>query len=194
MTNVSPGWYPDPSGAPQSRWWDGSNWGQATQAAIQPYDHQQQFAQTVDVNTTTPVIWPIALWPLIGVLSTILYGAMGGYATTTVSSSPFNVYTTADIVNYSISFVSWLGFALLGFLDNRELKARQLPQPFAWGWAFLPVVYIIGRSVVVYRRTRKGLAPLFVWIGTIVLTWIVSFAVAIVIGIAQANELGLLDR
>jgi peptidyl-prolyl cis-trans isomerase B (cyclophilin B) len=27
----SPGWYPDPSGAPQSRWWDGTAWTAATQ-------------------------------------------------------------------------------------------------------------------------------------------------------------------
>src|SRR5215212_4621871 len=26
-----PGWYPDPSGAPQQRWWDGQQWTQQTQ-------------------------------------------------------------------------------------------------------------------------------------------------------------------
>jgi len=36
---VAPGWYPDPSGAPVQRWWDGAGWGPQThgyQAFVQP--------------------------------------------------------------------------------------------------------------------------------------------------------------
>lgn len=32
---VPPGWYPDPSGAAQSRWWDGTQWHEATQPTQQ---------------------------------------------------------------------------------------------------------------------------------------------------------------
>lgn len=33
MTSVVPGWYPDPSGAPLQRYWDGWQWTPHTQAA-----------------------------------------------------------------------------------------------------------------------------------------------------------------
>lgn len=31
MTTPAPGWYPDPHGQPQTRWWDGSTWTAHTQ-------------------------------------------------------------------------------------------------------------------------------------------------------------------
>jgi hypothetical protein len=37
-----PGWYPDPSGTPQQRWWDGQQWTQQTQAGpVQPKVQRQ---------------------------------------------------------------------------------------------------------------------------------------------------------
>lgn len=34
MSGPSPGWYPDPSGAPQLRWWSGSHWTHRCQPRI----------------------------------------------------------------------------------------------------------------------------------------------------------------
>jgi hypothetical protein len=65
---------------------------------------------------------------------------------------------------------------ILGYLDSRELKRRGVPYPFAWGWAFFDVVYVIGRAVVVRRRTGKGLAPLWVYIAVVVATGAASIA------------------
>ena len=36
MSDPSPGWYPDPSGAPQDRWWDGTQWTSAIVPAANP--------------------------------------------------------------------------------------------------------------------------------------------------------------
>jgi hypothetical protein len=38
MSSTSPpaGWYPDPSGAPGTRWWDGLNWSEHTQRSSEP--------------------------------------------------------------------------------------------------------------------------------------------------------------
>ncbi|MDJ0376437.1 DUF2510 domain-containing protein [Cryobacterium sp. PH31-L1] len=33
MTTPGPGWYPDPSGTPQNRWWNGTEWAEPPQPA-----------------------------------------------------------------------------------------------------------------------------------------------------------------
>ena len=57
----------------------------------------------------------------------------------------------------------------------RELKKRGVQQPFHWAFAFLTsIVYVIGRSVVVKRRTGGGLAPLWVYIVELILSFIIG--------------------
>ena len=78
----------------------------------------------------------------------------------------------------------WLfvGAAILfSWLDWRELRRRGVPLPFHWAWALLALasgglaVYIIGRTVVLRRRTvAGGWPPLWVWIGTVVFAVIVA--------------------
>lgn len=53
MTNVPAGWYPDPSGEPQQRWWDGVQWTPATTAPTPPA------AQTSPVQTAALVPPPV---------------------------------------------------------------------------------------------------------------------------------------
>lgn len=68
------------------------------------------------------------------------------------------------------------------YLDHRDLEALGYVRPFHWAWSFLgTLVYIIGRSVVVHRRSGRGYAPMWVTIiwqcGVIVLSivWSVWF-------------------
>lgn len=35
-TSPAPGWYPDPTGSPQTRWWDGSAWTEQTRPLPPP--------------------------------------------------------------------------------------------------------------------------------------------------------------
>jgi hypothetical protein len=37
MTETVAGWYPDPAGAPSSRWWDGRQWTEATRPMADGY-------------------------------------------------------------------------------------------------------------------------------------------------------------
>jgi len=79
------------------------------------------------------------------------------------------------LIILAVSFIYWAGGVLLAFLDYRALKAVGVPRPFHWAWTFLSsLVYIIGRTVIVKRRTGGGLGPLWVYIGLYVLYIIVT--------------------
>jgi len=203
MTDVQPaaaptpaGWYPDPSGNGLERWWDGINWSDATQTpqsavpaaapvatapglpAAQPYSFAPQ--QLSSADPITPYIWVIALWPLLGVINLIAYGLLGGYNYDNLVSGNTGA---ADIADGVLSVLAYLGMVAIVFLDHRELKARGL-QPFPWGWGFIPLVYVIGRTVVVRRQTGRGLAPVFIFVGTFLAIRIVSFVIGLVIGLS----------
>jgi hypothetical protein len=126
-------------------------------------------------------MWLFALWPLASLPVAIVFALLGGYSTQSLSGYS----TTAPLatgVNAVLTIVWYLMYPLFAFQDSRELKARQLPSPFGWGWGFLPLVYGIGRSVVVYNRTGRGLAPLFVLIGAGVGAQVLGF----ILGVALA--------
>ena len=203
MTNVPAGWYPDPAGSPQQRWWDGSHWSQTTQATptanpyasttnpyapMQPYGAVQPYAPAGShygaqqapegTNPTTVWAWLIAFWPLIGFINTAITFAFGNsFANAPIS---YSAPTPDVLATYGVSFIAWVAFALIAYADYRELVNRMVPRPFHWAFAIIPfpIVYVIGRSVVVYSRTRRGLAPLFVWIGASVLNFVVSVGIA----------------
>ena len=73
---------------------------------------------------------------------------------------------------------------VFAWLDYRELGRRGVPRPFHWAWSFFVVagagtlVTVIGRSVVVRRRTGSGLWPIWITIIVLVLVFILSFVFA----------------
>lgn len=78
-----------------------------------------------------------------------------------------------------LSYVAIAASIVFAWLDWRELKKRGVARPFHWGFAFFALiisigVYIIGRTVVLRRETGSGLTALWVWLGSIALTVIVS--------------------
>ncbi len=82
----------------------------------------------------------------------------------------------------AISLLSYvfIGLSILfAWLDWRELRRRGVERPFHWAFAFLALVisigvYIIGRTVVLKRETGSGLTALWVWIATIVLSFVIG--------------------
>ncbi|GAB2709550.1 hypothetical protein BKA24_002596 [Microbacterium marinum] len=76
-----------------------------------------------------------------------------------------------------LTWVNGLSLAasvLFAWLDARALRRRGIERPFGWGWAVLVFVatlgvYIVGRTVVVRRRTGRGWAPLWGWLAALVL-------------------------
>lgn len=185
----APGWYPDPSGEPLQRWWDGSGW------TAQTYNPAGVLAQAAPSRVAegtpvyTPWIWLIVGLQLIGLISLFLTDYESLIRLSVEDSvaqaqdptaSPFSglgdIFTPADIVQSVIGFLSYLIVVLFAFLDWRTLKQRGFDRPFHWAWAFVPwsLVYVIGRSVIVKRRAGSGLAPIWWYVAIVVMTIVVS--------------------
>jgi hypothetical protein len=77
-----------------------------------------------------------------------------------------------------LSITLSLGLLVVGVLlaveDRRILRQRGLIRPMHPAWEILDPVYVIGRAVVVRRRVRGSVKPLWVWIGTWVVAAVIS--------------------
>jgi len=129
--------------------------------------------------TATPFVTAIALSPIItmGLVVVTMRRALelAIPGRTGVDAGDLGVVQIA-------SLVLWLGIVLLAWLDHRTLRDRGLERPFPWAWALLgPLVYLIGRSVVVRRRAGGSAAPLWLYLGLTVL----GFAVAMIVVVSS---------
>lgn len=70
---------------------------------------------------------------------------------------------------------------MFAVLDRKWLLRHGYDRPFHWAWAFLGVVYPIGRSVIVRRRAGRGIAPMWASIAILALSIIVSIVVAVAV-------------
>ena len=190
------GWYADPAGSPQLRWWDGTQWtshfqapAQAQAPAYAPYTPAAA-APIPTVPPGTPVynpfIWALTLLPLLSLLLlplsfTEIDQAMSSSFNDPTSVNPYGGYSTGGLLIQGLTtLLSWLIYGagvVLAFFDRKWLLAKGYAQPFHWAWAFLGVVYPIGRSVVVRRRAGRGIAPMWVTIGVLALSLILSVVV-----------------
>jgi hypothetical protein len=80
-------------------------------------------------------------------------------------------------VTFVLSLVLAAVWVLLAVLDMRRLERIGIVQPFHWAWSFLGIVYPIGRAVVLHRRVRRGLGPLWLFIGVSVGSMLLGFAI-----------------
>lgn len=194
------GWYPDPAGGPRSRWWDGQQWTEHYQEPYSPAAAAAALRAPEGTRTNTPWIWLIIFLPLVSILPLFAID-WTGYITSSLGapgsslSAQMALYTSPG---YLLSTVlGWLIYGatvLFAWLDRRALLAAGVPQPFHWAWAFLSaLVYVIGRSVVVKRRTGQGMAPMWVAIGMVVLqviAAIVLFAIIFETAFQYASQYG----
>lgn len=140
-----------------------------------------------DVSPSTPFFWVIVLLPLTGLLiftmvdlhaylSDIMRVAEAG-ADPSTGAVPMMPTPPGLLIGQLISWAAYALTVVLAFFDWRTLRNRGIDRPFPWPWAFLSLVYVIGRSVVVKRRTGRGLAPLVVYIVVVVGVFVVSSAI-----------------
>lgn len=177
-----PGWYPDPTGAPGLRWWNGSAWMQNTGSAAEPSASGalpyalQQASATVPAGTRVynPLIWIMALLPIVGTVTLLTVNLS---VLVRSSTDPFALYRDPGyLASVALSFVTYGAAVLLGYFDRKRLLRDGYDRPFHWAWAFLSSgVYVIGRSVVVKRRAGRGLAPMWLWIAIAAVVTITGF-------------------
>lgn len=78
-----------------------------------------------------------------------------------------------------IAILCYATSVVFAFLDQRALTRMGVVRAFPWGWNFLaqPLVYVIGRTVVLSRNGRRGMGPLWLAIGGTVASWVISTVV-----------------
>jgi len=183
--SVPAGWYPDPEGGAQRRWWDGERW---TEHREQPYTaalplEQQRAPQGTSGSTTWA--WLLAALHLVGFVQLLTIDP-AQLATSSLEQQPSDQLATLG--SSAVGWLVWGAMVVVAWLDHRELVSRGVPQPFHWAWGFLSsLVYLIGRTVVLRRRGVPGsggpmvlaiVATVITFVGAI---WAVSRAMELVL-------------
>jgi hypothetical protein len=214
VSGPAAGWYPDPAGSGRTRWWDGTRWTESfTEAAVvpvqapaspaamtpapSPYPNAapysgvaEQLSAPAGTSPYTPFIWVLALLPLVNLVISIVQLPQLDDTIASATAGADQI-TAVDFTSSLVSIVLFGAAMLLIVLDWRALNRAGVPRPFHWAWGFFMIlgapVYMIGRSIVVRRRTGSGLAPMVVNLSLIVLEFGLGLAV-LIIGFAAILE------
>jgi hypothetical protein len=210
-SNLPPaGWYPDPAGSGRTRWWDGRAWteqfaetGQpAYVAAPQPYSPNVYSGQPIPrapegTSPYTPFVWALAFLPIIELIWSVVQisGESLAFDTDYISDPNAPLFTATDLLGFGVSTLIFGLGILFVILDYRALVAAGVPKPFHWAWGFflligLPV-YIIGRSIVVRRRTGSGLAPMIVNLAILATSFVFAIVVAAILTVNVVETIPL---
>lgn len=182
---IAAGWYADHTDPALQRWWDGTKWTEHTQRAYAPAAKLEAPAGT---KWSTPWIWLVLLLPLLSLFS-IFAVNMDGYfrALFTDPLRPDIAGAMAALFSPALLIVTLLGWVVYGlmvffaFRDYKELEKRGVPKPFHWAFAFLSVVYPIGRGIVTNSRGAGGIAVTWIAIALILVQITVSLVWSVVL-------------
>jgi len=153
--------------------------------SMQPYGAAPALKAPEGTSPSTPFIWLLAVLPLVTLVLSIVQLVTIDSLVESALAADGAAYTPLDIANYGVSLLIAAATVILAFFDARTLAARGVPRPFHWAWSFFALVgapvYMIGRSVVVRRRVGSGLAPMFVNLSLIVVSFIIGIVAAIIV-------------
>lgn len=200
--SIPPGWYDDGTGSGQKRWWSGVEW---TEHVAAPYSAA---AVRPPLPADKPVysvwIWLIVLLPLLVYCSFFLWQPNFAYlgqlsspgSVATIYSSMFSSLLSPGY--FVILFLSWAIYALTAVSAWRDvvwLRAQGVVRPFSWPWVFLGgLVYLIGRSVIVYRVARpRGRAPIWLSIAVIAFGFVISIVWTAILTSSMLSNLPIYD-
>lgn len=160
---------------------------QATAPVSPPYPIVPGFAPVrPGTSALTPYVWLIVGLPLLTSIAELFVDvdsylravtslAASGATPDQANVAPFVSSVSAFIAQAAavqlLGLVIYLLCVLFAYFDHRELERRGFTRPFHWAWAFLGIVYLIGRTVVAHRRGgRYTLWPIWGLIAVIVVS------------------------
>ena len=162
------GWYPDPTGAPQQRWWNGESWEMATMR------EDRSAVETGSALARRPrltlAIWILAAGPMIFVAGVFVASLGFGY-----DAGPVAVlFFALAALGGSVVLMAW---------DAKDLQRLGLEPLYDGRWSLsmyriMLLAYVPLRTIAVFRQTGHGRGP--------VVFWIMCMAVAIWIGARTA--------
>ena len=185
---IPAGWYEDPAGQSDTRWWDGANWTahtmmrppvaavataplpqQTFRSAPEPWSHEPFFTPAVP-PWSTPYIWMLSALPLAELALSYGAGFLWGLMFRTPESAVLEIGLT-------VLFVAL--YVLLAILDYRALGRLGYVKRASPVLIIIPLIYMVGRAAAVRRVTGKGLLPLFVVLANLILLVVVTVLVTV---------------
>jgi hypothetical protein len=206
---IPAGWYSDPAGFDQLRWWDGAGW--TTHLAPRPIPMPPPVPQapTFLPPVAQAPMFPVPMFPVPMTQAPVLQTPVaqtvappGNWNTVSswfVALSP-TFFAAAYILeflrvagqpNLSLvfgaiavsSFVPFVVAVIFATVDRHALKKRGYPLPASVWWMLLtPLAYLIVRTVKLRREVGRGSGPLWVWIAA----WAIS---SVIIGVVTVQVL-----
>lgn len=169
-----------------------------------PYGRQELPKAPEGAKVVTWHIWLLALLPIVSVIiSLVTLSSYAPYIEKVIresqsgSTSTNLAFPTGQGISTVLDLLLAAVVVVVALLDYRALARVGVVRPFHWAFAFFTLltpfaslVYVIGRSVVVHRRSGRGFGPM--WLGIIVvavgfIVVVVGF-VGILSGIAQSTN------
>lgn len=185
------GWYPDPADEQSLRWWDGSQWTANVRARqpVAPVTHAAFSPVPIRKDATLPPIDPYrpmdkrrdaqsfvsmaAARQELKIAPSITYTASAWWFATlplwwgvieTCLFLGLDRFYTPFIQLFVRLIVVFIAIGLM--VHDRKILRRDGHPTTASPWWFLltPLAYLIARAVHVRRSTRRGWAPVVVWV------------------------------
>lgn len=165
------GWYMDPGGSGQLKWWDGVGWSTAERASISESGafgsvrHRIRPLVEATASVYTPYIWLILAVPIFWYLIDALWVA--------------RMQNRDDLASAVWVLLPGMGLIVadlvLAYWDCRTLRRAGVVRPFHWVWALIPVVYVIGRTMIVTRvASGRGMAPVWLLLVGALFGWAIN--------------------
>jgi hypothetical protein len=111
MTNPLPGWYPDPSGNPGQRYWDGQQWGPTAPTAATAFPPTGQAPQGSERRFT--IHYGFALLAVFSLLGTIIPAIFWFASAANVDTDPGATQSEIDGAQAAGGIMSFFGVGWL---------------------------------------------------------------------------------